>query len=179
MRLFIAILFEEPIIKSLTQLQERWREIGVRGRFAPEQNLHLTLAFIGEYGSAEPVLEIMDTVPLATFSLKLDGIGNFGDICWVGIEKNAELSKYVSRLRKALAANNIPYDKKKFSPHITLVRKAVLNCEMEELLQNPPSGTMKVKSIDLMSSTRGKNGMIYTSLGCVEAKDYSLGGELE
>ena len=172
MRLFIAILFEEPIIKSLVRLQDRWREVGVRGRFAPEQNLHLTLAFIGEYGSAEPVLDVMTAVPFVPFSIKLDGIGNFGDICWAGIEKNVELSKYVSRLRNALAANNIPYDKKKFSPHITLVRKTVLNCGMEELLQNPPQGEMIVKSIDLMSSTRGKNGMIYTSLGCVEGKDF-------
>lgn len=172
MRLFIAILFEEPIIKSLTKLQGRWRDIGVRGRFAPEQNLHLTLAFIGEYGSAEPVLDVMDAVPFALFSIKLDGIGNFGDNCWVGIEKNEELSKYVSRLRKTLAANNIPYDKKKFFPHITLVRKTALNCGMEELLQNHPQGEMVVKSIDLMSSTRGKNGMIYTSLGGVEAKDF-------
>lgn len=172
MRLFIAILFEEPIIKSLTQLQDRWYDMGVRGRFVSEQNFHITLAFIGEYGSAEPVLEAMEAVPFAPLSIKLDGVGNFGDILWAGIERNEELSKYVGRLRKTLAANNIPYDKRKFSPHITLVRKGVLNCGMEEILQKPPHGTMIAKSIDLMSSTRGKNGMIYTSLGCVEAKDF-------
>lgn len=41
MRLFIAVLFEEPIIKSLTKLQGRWHDIGVRGRFDFLQNSNI------------------------------------------------------------------------------------------------------------------------------------------
>ena len=68
-----------------------------------------------------------------------------------------------------MAENAVPYDRKKFSPHITLVRRAEFNGSMEELLKNPPDGTMEVKSVLLMSSTRGKSGMIYTKVGGVEA----------
>ena len=116
----------------------------------------------------EKILDVLDTVPFSPFSIHLDGIGNFDDLYWVGIAPNKELGTYVNRLRKALAQNGIPYDKKRFSPHITLIRRATLNCPLEKLLQNSPSATMEVTAVSLMSSTRGKNGMIYTKVGSVE-----------
>lgn len=169
MRLFIAIEFDEEILQALTKLQSEWKVLGVRGNFTPVQNLHLTLAFIGEYGNPNAVLEAMNSVSFAPFSISLDGIGTFRDIYWAGIAANDALSNYVRRLRRALAENNIPYDRKKFSPHITLVRRAEFNRSIEDLLKNPPAGEMEVKSVSLMSSTRGKSGMIYTKVGGVEA----------
>ncbi len=168
MRLFIAIGFGEEILQALTKLQSEWKVLGVRGNFTPVQNLHLTLAFIGEYGNSDSVLEAMNTVSFAPFSINLDGIGTFRDIYWAGIAENNSLSNYVRRLRRALAENAIPYDRKKFSPHITLVRRAEFNRNIEELLKNPPNGAMEVKSVSLMTSTRGKSGMIYTKVGGVE-----------
>lgn len=168
MRLFIAVEFDDSVLDVLKKLQSEWMSLGVRGNFTPLSNLHLTLAFIGDYGMPDRILDVMDCVPFSPFSLRLDGVGNFDDLYWVGIEPNKELGAYVSRLRKALAQNGIPYDKKRFSPHITLIRRAVLNCPLEELLQNPPCATMKITSISLMSSTRGKNGMIYTKIGSIE-----------
>lgn len=169
MRLFIAVLFNDSILNELTGLQNYWRNIGVRGNFTPLQNLHLTLSFIGEYGTPDSVLDVMSTVPFSPFSVRLDGIGNFDDLFWVGIAKNTGLTGYVNRLRKSLAENGIPYDRKRFSPHITLVRRAVLNCGVNDILKKVPIGSMEVKSISLMSSTRGKNGMIYTQIGSIEA----------
>ncbi|MBQ6297630.1 MAG: RNA 2',3'-cyclic phosphodiesterase [Selenomonadaceae bacterium] len=168
MRLFIAIEFDEEILQALTKLQSDWKVLGVCGNFTPVQNLHLTLAFIGEYGNPNFISEVMNSVPFKSFSINLDGIGTFRDIFWAGIAANDELSNYVRRLRRALAENNIPYDRKKFSPHITLVRRAEFNRSIEELLKNPPNGEMEVKSVSLMSSTRGKSGMIYTKVGGVE-----------
>ena len=169
MRLFIAIEFDEEILQALIKLQSNWKALGVRGNFTPIQNLHLTLAFIGEYGNPNAVLEAMNSVSFAPFSISLDGIGTFRDIYWAGISTNDALSNYVRRLRRALAENAIPYDRKRFSPHITLVRRAEFNRSIEELLKNPPNGEMEIKSVSLMSSTRGKNGMIYTKVGGVEA----------
>ena len=169
MRLFIAIEFDEEILQALIKLQSEWKVLGVRGNFTPVQNLHLTLAFIGEYGNPNAVLEAMHSVSFAPFSINLDGIGTFRDIYWAGIAANDALSNYVRRLRRILAEYSIPYDRKRFSPHITLVRKAEFNRSIEELLKNPPNGEMEVKSVSLMSSTRGKSGMIYTKVGGVES----------
>jgi hypothetical protein len=72
----------------------------------------------------------------------------------------------VRRIRRVLAENNIPFDKKRFSPHITLIRKA--SGDMPGLAQEPVS--MTVDTISLMRSDRGRNGMIYTELGTVEGE---------
>ena len=156
MRLFIAIEFSEEILQALTKLQAEWKVLGVRGNVTPVQNLHVTLAFIGEYGNPTAVLEAMNSVSFNPFNVRL-------------VAENDALTNYVRRLRRALAEHNIPYDRKKFSPHITLVRRAEFSGNMEELLKNPPAGEMEVNSVSLMSSTRGKSGMIYTKVGGVEA----------
>ena len=46
MRLFIAILFGDDIIKSLQEVQERLRDAGIEGRFMPEENLHMILVLL-------------------------------------------------------------------------------------------------------------------------------------
>jgi len=164
MRLFIAVQFNEAIIKELLKLQEYWYVIGMRGHFAPLLNLHLTLAFIGEYKDPDYVAETLETVKFSPFSLQLDGVGNFNDLYYAGIRKNDEMSNSVKRIRRALADNNIPYDRKRFAPHITLIRSAIYDGKTENLTKQPPKGEMIVDSFALMSSTRGKNGMIYTPL---------------
>ena len=164
MRLFVAAQFNEDILKELLKLQEYWYTLGMRGHFAPLPNLHLTLAFIGEYKDQDFVAETLETVKFSPFPLKLDGIGNFNDLYYAGILKNDEMSNLVKRVRRALADNNIPYDRKRFSPHITLIRNALFDGKPENLTQRPPKGEMIADSFTLMSSTRGKNGMIYTPI---------------
>ena len=104
----------------------------------------------------------MQAVPFRPFELALEGYGNFGDLWWVGMQKSDALLSYVRRLRHALADADIPYDRKKFSPHITLVRKASFIMKPELVI--PPTG-MTVDHISLFRSDRGKNGMIYAELG--------------
>ena len=82
--------------------------------------------------------------------------------------QDPELENYVRRLRKALSDHGIPFDRKKFSPHITLIRKVSFrngSLELPESLSKLPVGINKVS---LMRSERGKKGMIYTELESVE-----------
>ena len=165
MRLFLAIQFNDAVKNALLNIQERWRSLGVRGHFTYAENLHLTLAFIGEYGNPEDIMEALSPVSFAPFAIQLDGAGNFHDTYWAGIAPNDDLRQCVRRIRHALAENNIPYDRKKFSPHVTLVRKGQFPAGMAPLLEHLPAGSMEVSEISLMRSDRGKNGMIYTSIG--------------
>ena len=48
MRLFIAINLSDDMKAALLDLQNDLYDRGVRGRYTTEENLHLTLAFIGE-----------------------------------------------------------------------------------------------------------------------------------
>ena len=161
MRLFIAIDLDDTIRSALTAMQESMRRQNVHGNYTKPENLHLTLAFIGEYGDPEAVLEALASVPLQPFSLTLRGFGSFGNLYWAGLEDSGALSAYVKRLRHALAERDIPFDRKKFSPHITLLRQASEGLPRLRV----PEAAMEVRRVSLMCSDRGKNGMIYTELG--------------
>ena len=70
------------------------------------------------------------------------------------------------RLRRALAEADIPFDRKKFSPHITIIRrgKGSLADVPEGEIDQYFGASMTVDHISLMRSDRGKSGMIYTEL---------------
>ena len=167
MRLFLAIQFDEPMVRALTEFQEKLRAFGMRGRFAPPENLHLTLAFIGEYAAPDAVMEAASSVSFRPVRLRLDGVGSFGNLYWAGLAKDETFAAYVKKLRGALAANEIPYDRKRFSPHITLVRNASFQGESLWPQVEPPQGETEAKGVSLMRSDRGKHGMIYTEIGWI------------
>ena len=77
------------------------------------------------------------------------------------------LMAYTKRLRRALADEGIPFDKKRFSPHITLIRKYSYRGGKAILVTEAPQGNMMAERISLVESRRGKNGMIYTEIGCI------------
>ena len=112
----------------------------------------------------------MSDVSFQPFAIQLDGAGNFHDTYWAGIAASDPLFSCVRRLRRVLAEHGIPYDRKKFAPHITLVRKTEFTGSMDTLLQHLPTVVMDVHEISLMRSDRGKNGMIYTRIGNIEAE---------
>ena len=171
MRLFIAVQFDNEILTALQELQRRWIACGMKGHPTSSENFHLTLAFIGEYGNPGRVADAIESVRFSPFSLKLDGAGHFRDTYWAGVAVDAELTNYVRRLRRALAENNIPYDRKKFAPHITLIRRAEFDGDIAKLLEFSPQGEMTAAQVVLMRSDRGKNGMIYTPLKIIGADE--------
>lgn len=165
MRLFLAVNLSPEMKKALTDVQRAMYDRGVRGRYTPAENLHLTLAFIGEYPSADAVMDALTNVTFTPFELRLDGVGRFGDLWWAGLRESAALTAVVRRVRRALAEGGIPFDRKRFKPHITLLRKA--SRDATGIAITPE--TMTVRAISLMSSRRGRNGMIYTGVGTIEA----------
>ncbi len=167
MRLFIAIQFDENILDALTDFQEDLRNQGVTGNYTRRENLHITLAFIGDFGNPDDVLDAMEQVDFRPVDISLDGVGCFGDLFWAGLADNPQLAAYVRRLRRGLSEEGIPFDKKRFSPHITLIRRYSYRGGKEIPVSDPPRGSMRATRVSLMRSERGKNGMIYTEIGCV------------
>ena len=168
MRLILAIVPDGTVRSALERMQTDLRRARVGGNYTKAENLHLTLAFIGEYSDPERVLEVARTVPFTPFSLALDGFGCFGELYWCGLRPCPALDAYVRRLRRALAEAGIPFDRKRFSPHITLLRRA----RFDRLpAVDVPQAAMVADSVVLMRSDRGSDGMIYTALGASEASD--------
>ena len=166
MRLFIAINFNDALTNALISMQDAIWDAGVDGNYTKEENLHLTLAFIGEYGDPGRVNDALQSVSFTPFPLALEGVGAFEGLWWAGLRASDELNALAKRLRRALADANVPFERKRFSPHITLIRRpsksALPPIEV-------PKASMTVRRVSLMSSDRGKNGMIYTEIGAVDA----------
>jgi len=75
MRLFIAIQLDDHLKDALTAMQSAMRAARVGGNYTKVENLHLTLAFIGEYGDPDRVLEVLRSVPFTPIPLRLQGFG--------------------------------------------------------------------------------------------------------
>ena len=144
----------------------------MKGNYTRRENLHITLAFIGDFGNPDKILNAMEQVPFRPFDISLDGVGSFGDLFWAGLADNPGLAAYVKRLRRTLSGQGIPYDKKRFSPHITLIRKASYRGDVAVPAEETPKGSMTAYKVSLMRSERGKQGMIYTEIGSIMCEGY-------
>ena len=108
MRLFIAIQLSDEMKHLVLDVEDTIRYMRVRGNYSPSENLHVTLAFIGEYNDPDAVLEVMEKVRFTPFSITMDRIGCFGDLWWTGFQENPELDTLAKNLRHALADAGIP-----------------------------------------------------------------------
>ena len=166
MRLFIAIPFSEEFKGELIRVQNEMRANGVRGNFSRAENLHVTVAFLGEVNDPRPAMQALASVPVPTLRLTSGPLGNFGELLWLGLQRNPALEQYVHDVRAALAAAGVPFDNKKFCPHITLVRKADWPYQtLVEELAEVRRVRMTVDRVCLMKSERINGKLTYTVLG--------------
>ncbi len=164
MRLFAALEPSASFRSALSELQERLRTAGVEGRYLDAANLHLTLAFIGEWG--ENVTAVLPAV-IKPFSITLADVGIFerAKVLWAGVEPSAELNALAARVREHLQEAGIPFDPQAFFPHITLIRKPVLpdGTVLSEI--RPRRAVMTVREVCLYQSVHEEKGMKYTVIG--------------
>ena len=169
MRLFIAIQLNDEMKDVLHDMQSYMRSREVRGNYTKRENLHMTLAFIGDFDDPDIVLDAIERANLRPFDIALSGTGSFRSLWWAGMEGGMALRSFARRLRRELDNAGIPYDRKKFSPHITLIRKPECcgpDTEQEILaaLNDTKEIRMTVDHASLMRSDRGEHGMIYTEI---------------
>ena len=164
MRLFVGLEPTPDFRAALSELQTQLLTAGVDGRYLSPVNLHMTLAFIGEW--PENVTEALPRIT-EPFSITLSHLGVFtgAKVLWAGIKPSQELNDLAARVRMRLDAVGIPYDRQSFNPHITLIRKPIL--PNEQLLTDIqiPSTSMIVKEVCLYQSAHEADGMKYTVIG--------------
>lgn len=74
MRLFIALPVPEPMQTHLVALQECLSQAGVKGKYTPREQLHLTVLFLGE-GSEAQAMELgksLEAITTTTPALTLE-----------------------------------------------------------------------------------------------------------
>ena len=166
MRLFVAINFTDSTRTQLLALQDELRSRSERGNFSKPENLHLTLAFLGECDAKQSaaVKSILSAVSFDSFDVSVYCVGRFkrggGDIWWAGLRESKPLLNLQRGLTDKLAAAGFMLERRKFSPHVTLGREIVTEEKPREV---EPFGET-VNTIELMKSERVGGKLTYTSI---------------
>ena len=163
MRLFVGLEPTPDFRAALSELQRQLQTAGVDGRYLSPSNLHMTLAFIGEWPE-----NVLGALPRITpFSITLSHLGLFtgAKVLWAGIRPTPALKDLATKVRKQLDAADIPYDRQSFNPHITLIRKPMLPSEQVLSTIQVAPASMIVQEVCLYQSTHEADGMTYTVIG--------------
>jgi 2'-5' RNA ligase len=128
LRLFFA-LWPDPGARAALAGWARAAHALCGGRLMRPQNLHFTLAFLGDTDAArlDALLAAAATVTPRRFVVDVDRAEYWrhNRIVWAGAAVVPEaLAALVAELRGALDAAGFRYDAKAFVPHVTLVRDA-------------------------------------------------------
>ncbi len=173
-RIFAAIDFSREDKEVLYQFAMKVKENSIKGNFTHRENLHLTLAFIGEtrkLKEAEDALKKgVKNSWVSPFEIETKKLGRFqnkgGDILWVGLEESPELLRLNEEITKSLRAEGFFIEEQKFKAHLTIGRGVVLKRELpaEELSSFLPKLSLPVNSVHLMKSERIAGKLKYSSL---------------
>jgi len=167
-RLFVAIRPPASIRTQLLDLME-----GLRGaRWQDENQLHLTLRFIGEVErhQAEDIAAALGTIHHAAFDLALSGLGSFDRrrqpvTLWAGVTPHEPLKALHKKVDQALTRAGVEPDRRAFSPHITLARLGRSADSIQPLMAQAggvSSEPFSVTDVRLYESELSPQGATYT-----------------
>lgn len=183
-RLFWAVNLPPATRKKIHRIGDRLREAGADAKWVEENNLHVTVKFLGD---ADPGL--VDRITegasgrlksLERFSLEPVGMGFFPGahsprVLWVGLGGDVgTLRQAALAVEDAMEGLGFLREQRKFSPHLTLARiRSPRN--VERLARQVHAGAagisglgfFDVDSVDLMSSTLTGSGPVYRLLASV------------
>ena len=166
MRLFFAVNFSEREKDAIMQKISALKKICPRGNFSRRDNLHVTLAFLGEVPRERlsSVIDAAKDVIFSPFEITVGGAGNFGSVVWLGVD-GKELPPLAASVRAACGNHGINFDTKPFSPHLTVCREASFSGgSSPSSLGGATLFSKRVESFELMESTRIGGALTYKKL---------------
>lgn len=179
-RAFVGLRIPEQVTRELVAFQAGLPA----GRPVPPENLHLTLAFLGE--RPEPVIEdahhALCGIRSPRFEVSLLGLDLLGgarsQALGILAEPNPALTALNGRVRQAARMAGIELGRERYTPHVTLARFArIPGGEDGQRLRDFTArgaglraGPFQVESFFLIRSWLGQGGAIYDDLA-----EYALG----
>lgn len=170
-RLFVALVLPGAVCRWLSALAG-----GIPGaRWVEEENLHLTLRFLGETedGRVDDLVTALQRIDTPAFPLALHGVGQFGGdrkarALWAGVAASPALAHLQAKVESAVVRAGFPPETRKFLPHVTLARlkdappdRVGRFLAAHALLQPPP---FTVDAFHLFESLPGRGGSVYLTL---------------
>ncbi|MDI7268926.1 MAG: RNA 2',3'-cyclic phosphodiesterase, partial [Myxococcota bacterium] len=133
-RAFLAVPLGDEVVRAATelsvQIRGRIREAGVRAKWVPPQNLHVTLRFLGNIAAEQgrAVGEALGPVLRghASFLARFGAVGAFPSaprpaVLWIGIGEGAEaMTNLGVDVGRAVTALGFPEEDRPFHAHVTI-----------------------------------------------------------
>jgi 2'-5' RNA ligase len=129
-RCFVAVDLASEVVATVAAVTAELRRAGGDVRWVGEENLHVTLKFLGELSPDRlgAVRAAVGAAARATapFAVAAAGLGAFptperARVAWVGLEGPA-LGRLAGRVDEALAGAGFPREERAFVPHVTIGR---------------------------------------------------------
>jgi 2'-5' RNA ligase len=183
MRLFIAIELPDDIKLALGRLR-----MEIPGaRWVPEEQMHLTLAFLGEVEetTAEQLTGKLASIQLTGFELRFSRTGCFPNrqrprVLWVGLEPEQRLIDLVVKIRAAVLSCGLFQEEHPYSPHITMARfkqlpsrEFVAFLDQHKKLKSPP---FSVREFTLFQSRLTPHGAVHIPIKIFPLAIAGVGG---
>lgn len=183
-RSFIAVELSPDVRGRAQQLIQRLRVTDARVHWVENQNLHLTLKFLGEIESLEiPGIcrQLQQAVAeIESFDLEFHGVGAFPDASnprtiWLGVRAGGEAMVALhQRVEGALTEFGFRVEGRRFRPHVTLGRVRDTRHgkrDLENLINlydDAPGGISHCDEVVLFASLLEGDGQVYEPLGRAE-----------
>lgn len=172
LRTFVALAIPETIADAIDDVQT-----GLRGAFwTPAENLHLTLAFLGDQDrhALSDLDAALGRLAAPRFELSLAGVGAFGGAqprsAHVIAEETPALRHVYDKVRAAARGAAMALETRRFAPHVTIAR-------WRRGAVSPPAlaafiaahnlfraGPFEVDAVRLFRSDLGRDGPRYEEL---------------
>ncbi len=168
-RLFVAVEIPESIAEEVSYVYR-----GLPGaNWTRPENLHITLKFLGDTDEKKvcKIQEVLSSIKHESFRIKLSGVGNFskkgsGPIIWIHINPLERLRELHRKVENKLNSLEIPGEKRKYTPHLTIARmKRYHHGRMEDYMNSFSqfeSSEFEVNAFHLFSSQLKPEGAIHT-----------------
>jgi 2'-5' RNA ligase len=174
-RLFVAIRPPEPIRDLLIDAMDESPDF----RWQHDEQLHLTLRFIGEVDRplADDIAAALTRIRAERFSLRIAGTGRFeqrnSGSLWAGVEPKAPVTALASKIERTCIDLGLEPERRAFHPNLTLARwKGRRTREIADFLQRTrglASEPFDVSEFILFESRLSRHGAHYE-----EAASYPL-----
>jgi 2'-5' RNA ligase len=129
-RLFIALKIPDEVKNNLLDVCHEINESSEFFKWEKPEKIHLTLKFIGEV-EEELVSSIAKEIAFVedynSFNFNVTTFGFFyrnglSRILWAGLQTDESIQKLVKQLNERLSIFSIPVERRKFKPHLTMLR---------------------------------------------------------
>ena len=123
-RLFVAIRPPQLIRDLLIDAMDD----GPDFRWQDDEQLHLTLRFVGEVERpiANDLADALSRVRANHFELRIAGVGRFeqrsSEALWAGVEPKAPVAALAAKIERVCQQVGLDPERRTFHPHITLAR---------------------------------------------------------